>query len=92
MSSDPEPKPSYILSNQDVNILLDALDALRKSNDIPLNEIAPIGMLVDKLMGWLSQQSFGIDLYNASEKGDPLGILIEDQPVQPRPEKDSLGK
>lgn len=89
---DPEPKPSYTLSNQDVNLLLDGLDSLRKSNDIPISEVSAIGTLADKLLGWLSQQSFGIDLYNAAEKGDPLGILIEDKPVQPRPEKDSLGK
>lgn len=91
-NSDPTPKMSYNLSNQDVNLLLDALDSLRKSNDIPISEISAIGVLADKLMSWLSQASFGIDFYAQNHSKDPLGILIEDKPVAPRQEKDSLGK
>lgn len=91
-NSDPTPKISYNLSNQDVNLLLDALDSLRKSNDIPISEISAIGTLADKLISWLSQASFGIDFYAHNHAKDPLGIIIEDEPKIPRPEKDSLGK
>lgn len=90
--SNSDQQKSYILSYQDVNLLLDALDALRKSDDVPISEVSVIGVLADKLMSWLSKESFGIDLYKAAERGDPLGIIIEDQPQIERPQKDSLGK
>jgi hypothetical protein len=90
--SNSDQQKSYILSNQDVNLLLDALDALRKSDDVPISEISVIGVLADKLMSWLSQASFGIDLSGHSHAKDPLGIIIEDQPQIERPQKDSLGK
>lgn len=82
----------HVLTNQDISILLDALDEYRKAPNVNISELSTIGTLADKLMSWLSEVRFGVDLSNVSQDKNPLGVLISDEPIPERPEKDSLGK
>ena len=85
----------HVMTNQDISLLLDALDEYRKAPNVNISELSTIGTLADKLMSWLSEVRFGIDLSNVSQNKNPLGVLISDDPldaVQEKPEKDSLGK
>lgn len=80
------------MTNQDISLLLDALDEYRKAPNVNISELSTIGTLADKLMSWLSEVRFGVDLSNVSQDKNPLGVLISDEPIQEKPEKDVLGK
>lgn len=89
---EPETTNNCVLTNYELTLLVDALDELRKSSSVGINEIVAIGMLAEKLGSWVSKIRFGIDLVNVRQSSSPIGISIGDEPNTLRPEKDSLGK
>lgn len=71
MSGEQQPLP-HIITNRDVHLILDALDAYRKSEQMTLSEIFDVANLTSKMMQWMDEINIGVQLYRDVGSGTPL--------------------
>jgi hypothetical protein len=74
MSEESQP---HIITNRDIHLIMDALDAYRKSEQMTLSEIFDVANLTSKLMQWMDEVNIGVQLYRETGSGtsvDDTGI------------------